>query len=180
MYGGDIVAPPGNQAANGEHTRQAWSTGRSHSTRLNCSDRVFCDKLTVVISPNDAERHSINIEDIGNFITHVCKYTQYSPWYSSATTLIMNRLKFSGQKFAKCPCMIRQSGGHTRGSMLPLGLNQARARWSLIRQRQTQTRVRPGKVVEGLEEGHAPPHVGTILNRNTGFFSPEAPGHDAG
>jgi hypothetical protein len=27
------VAPPGNQAANGEHKRHAWSTGRPHSTR---------------------------------------------------------------------------------------------------------------------------------------------------
>ena len=27
------MAPPGNQAANGEHKLHAWSTGRSHSTR---------------------------------------------------------------------------------------------------------------------------------------------------
>jgi len=45
---------------------------------------------------------------------------------SSATTLIMNRLKFGGQKFSKCPNMIRQSGGHARGLMAPLGLDQSR------------------------------------------------------
>ena len=27
------MAPPGNQAANGEHKRHAYSTGRPHSTR---------------------------------------------------------------------------------------------------------------------------------------------------
>jgi len=44
---------------------------------------------------------------------------------SSATTLIMTRLKFDGQKFSKCPHMIRQSGGHARGAMAPLGLDQS-------------------------------------------------------
>src|SRR5262245_19642245 len=46
-------------------------------------------------------------------------------WCSSATTLIMNRIKFDGQKFSKCPNMIRQSGGHARGAMAPLGLDQS-------------------------------------------------------
>src|SRR4029450_8044852 len=63
------------------------------------------------------------------------KNTNYSQAYfilytstgcSSATTLIMNRLKFDGQKFAKCPNMIRQSGSHARGPMAPLGLDQSR------------------------------------------------------
>jgi len=49
-----------------------------------------------------------------------------TPGCSSATTLIMNRLKFGGQKFSKCPNMIRQSGGHARGLMAPLGLDQSR------------------------------------------------------
>ena len=44
---------------------------------------------------------------------------------SSANTLIMKRLEFSGQKLSKCPNMIRQSGSHSRGSMLPLGVNQS-------------------------------------------------------
>ena len=57
--------------------------------------------------------------------------------------------------------MIRQSGGHARGSMMPLGLNQSRGIWSLLRQRQAQTHMRPGKVVEGLQEHYASPHMGT-------------------
>ena len=40
---------------------------------------------------------------------------------SSATTLIMNRFKFGGQKLSKCLDMIRQSGGHARSSVALLG-----------------------------------------------------------
>jgi hypothetical protein len=75
----------------------------------------------------------------------------------------MNRLEFSGQKISKRPNIIRQSGGHSRGSRLPLGLDQSRGRWLLLRQRPAQTHVRPGEVVEGLQEGHTLPHVGAIL-----------------
>src|SRR5262249_6623823 len=82
---------------------------------------------------------------------------------SSATTLIMNRFKFGGQKLSKCPDMIRQSGGHARSSVAPLELNQARGVWLLLRQRQAQAHVRPGKIVEGLKEDHAPSHLRAIL-----------------
>ena len=87
----------------------------------------------------------------------------YSRGCSSATTLIMNRFKFSSQKLSKRPDMIRQSGGHARGSVAPLGLNQARGMWFLLRQRQAQAHVRPGKIVEGLKEDHAPSHLRAIL-----------------
>ena len=89
--------------------------------------------------------------------------------YSSATTLIMNWLKFGGQKFSKGPHMIRQSRGHTRCSMMPRGLNQSWGPWLLLRQRQAQTHVRPGKVVEGVKEGHPPPHVGAVLTETLAF-----------
>src|SRR5712691_10645768 len=75
----------------------------------------------------------------------------------------MNRLKFGSQQFSKRPNMIRQSCRHARGSMVPLGLDESRGVWFLIRQRYAQTHVRPGKVGEGLEENHAPPHLGAIL-----------------
>jgi hypothetical protein len=40
---------------------------------------------------------------------------------SSATTLIMNRLKFGARKFSQCPNVIRESSSHTRGAVTPLG-----------------------------------------------------------
>ena len=43
------MAPPGNQAANGEHKLHAWSTGRSHSTRLKQNVRVLA-KLHYIIA----------------------------------------------------------------------------------------------------------------------------------
>ena len=97
--------------------------------------------------------------------THLFSY-QKDGRCSSATTLIMNRFKFGGQKLSKCPDMIRQSGGHARSSVAPLELNQARGVWLLLRQRQAQAHVRPGKIVEGLQEDHAPSHLSTILTCN--------------
>ena len=94
---------------------------------------------------------------------------QINTGYSSATTLIMNRFKFSGQKFPKCPHMVCESGGHARGSMMPLGLNQSRGIWSLLRQRQAQAHVRSGKVVEGLKQDHTPPHLGPIFTEALAF-----------
>src|SRR4029453_15104585 len=88
---------------------------------------------------------------------------------SSAITLIMNRLKFGGQKFTKRPDMIRQPGSHGRGSMAPLGLNQSRGMGCLLRQRQAQTHMRPGKVVEGLKQDHTSSHLGTILTETLAF-----------
>src|SRR5262245_17327349 len=82
---------------------------------------------------------------------------------SSATTLMMNRFKFGSQKLSKRPDVIRQSSGHARGSVAPLGLNQARGVWLLLRQRQAHAHVRPGKIVEGLQEDHTPSHLRAIL-----------------
>ena len=88
---------------------------------------------------------------------------QIEPRCSSATTLIMQWLEFSDQELSKRPDMIGQSSGHARGSVAPLGLDQSRGGWFLLRQRYTQTHMRPGEVVEGLKENHAPPHLGAIL-----------------
>src|SRR5262245_30626811 len=82
---------------------------------------------------------------------------------SSASTLTMKWLEFGGQEFAKRPDMIGQSRSHSRCSVMPLGLDQSRGMWRLIRQRHTQTHVRPCEVVEGLKEDHAPPHLDAIL-----------------
>ena len=53
--------------------------------------------------------------------------------------------------------------------MAPLGLDESRGVWFLIRQRYAQTHVRPGEVVEGLEEHHAPPHLDAILTEVPAF-----------
>ena len=85
--------------------------------------------------------------------------------YSSATTLIMKRLKFDGQKLSKCPDMIRQSRSHARGSMTPFRVNQFRGLCCLLRQGHAQAHMRPSKVVEGLKEHHAPSHLGAIFTK---------------
>ena len=88
---------------------------------------------------------------------------EFTAGCSSATTLIMKWLEFGGQELSKCPDMIGQSSGHSGGSVAPLGLDQSRGVWFLVRQRSTPTHMRPGEVVEGLKEHHASPHLGAIL-----------------
>src|SRR6266571_891020 len=82
---------------------------------------------------------------------------------SSTTTLIMNRLEFGGQKLSKCPDMIGEPRRHPRSSGEPFRLNKSQDMLILVGERQAQTHVRPGEVVEGLKEHHTPSHLGAIL-----------------
>jgi hypothetical protein len=43
-----------------------------------CSESTFSDKLTIVISPSDVERHRIHFNELKEYISHVCKYTVFS------------------------------------------------------------------------------------------------------
>jgi hypothetical protein len=43
-----------------------------------CSESTFSDKLTIVISPSDVEKHSINLDELEKYIVHLCKYTVFS------------------------------------------------------------------------------------------------------
>ena len=40
-----------------------------------CSEDRFTDKLTVVISPEDYRKHNIDLHELGNYLRHVCQYT---------------------------------------------------------------------------------------------------------
>lgn len=42
-----------------------------------CSESIFCDKLTIVLSPVDVERYKIDIEELEKFLLHMCKYTSF-------------------------------------------------------------------------------------------------------
>lgn len=43
-----------------------------------CSERTFCDKLTIVIAENDAIKHKISLDTLGEYLQHVCNYTEFS------------------------------------------------------------------------------------------------------
>jgi hypothetical protein len=43
-----------------------------------CSESTFSDKLTVIISPIDVEKYKINLDELENYIIHLCKYTVFS------------------------------------------------------------------------------------------------------
>ena len=43
-----------------------------------CSESTFSDKLTIVISPADVEKHRINLGELEAYISHLCKYTVFS------------------------------------------------------------------------------------------------------
>jgi hypothetical protein len=43
-----------------------------------CSESAFCDKLTIIVSPNDIEKHKINIQELEKYIYHICRYTIFA------------------------------------------------------------------------------------------------------
>ncbi len=43
-----------------------------------CSMSTFCDRLTIVITQEDIEINKINMNELENYITHICKYTTFA------------------------------------------------------------------------------------------------------
>ena len=44
-----------------------------------CHGKVFCEKLTVVVWLADLAKHEVDLEEVGQYLRHVCKYTPYAP-----------------------------------------------------------------------------------------------------
>jgi len=42
-----------------------------------CSEKIFCDKLIIIISENDASKNHIQIESLGNYLKQLCEYTEF-------------------------------------------------------------------------------------------------------
>ncbi|MGO9146625.1 MAG: macro domain-containing protein [Desulfomonilia bacterium] len=43
-----------------------------------CSERTFADSLTIVITPQDAVKHHIALDELGAFLNHECRYANFS------------------------------------------------------------------------------------------------------
>lgn len=43
-----------------------------------CAEKVFCDNLTVVLLPRDLEKCQMSLERLGDYLRHVCCYTEFS------------------------------------------------------------------------------------------------------
>ena len=43
-----------------------------------CSERVFTDRLTIVLSPRDVVKNAISLDELGAFVRHICLYTNFS------------------------------------------------------------------------------------------------------
>jgi len=43
-----------------------------------CTEKVFCDKLTVVLSPRDVEHYQMSLTRLGDYLRHICCYTEFS------------------------------------------------------------------------------------------------------
>ena len=43
-----------------------------------CSEKVFTDRLTIVLSPKDVLEHHISLDGLGSFLKHHCVYTEFS------------------------------------------------------------------------------------------------------
>lgn len=43
-----------------------------------CSERTFCEKLTIVLAENDVIKHQIHLEGLHNYLHHICTYTEFA------------------------------------------------------------------------------------------------------
>lgn len=43
-----------------------------------CSERTFCDKLTIVLGANDVLKHQVDFEALGDYLHHLCTYTEFA------------------------------------------------------------------------------------------------------
>ena len=39
------------------------------------SEKKFCEKLTIVISEDDYRKQGIDLQGLGNYLRHLCRYT---------------------------------------------------------------------------------------------------------
>ena len=49
-----------------------------HDASPQGHEKVFCEDLTIVIAYKDAAKHSIDITELGAFLSHICEYTEFS------------------------------------------------------------------------------------------------------
>lgn len=40
-----------------------------------CSEKKFCEQLTIVVSRSDYVTHEMDLEELGNYLWHACRYT---------------------------------------------------------------------------------------------------------
>lgn len=49
-----------------------------------CSERTFADSLTIVLTPQDIDKHHISLEDLGLFLEHECRYASFASNHRNA------------------------------------------------------------------------------------------------
>ena len=40
-----------------------------------CSEKRFCDELMIVVSEDDYHKHQMNLQELGCYLSHICRYT---------------------------------------------------------------------------------------------------------
>lgn len=43
-----------------------------------CAEKTFCEKLTIVLAEADVRAHQVDLEVLGEFVSHVCMYTEFA------------------------------------------------------------------------------------------------------
>jgi hypothetical protein len=71
-----VVPVLGTGFARLKQTRQVVVQEIIKSFIAACSERTFCDKLTIVLSPKDV--HQIDFAALGGYLRHLCAYTEFA------------------------------------------------------------------------------------------------------
>lgn len=58
-------------------TREEITREIVNSFVAGCAARRFTESLTIVMHPRDFYKNNVNIEELGRYLSHVCRYTEY-------------------------------------------------------------------------------------------------------
>lgn len=76
---GDVVVPVlGSGLSRVAENRETLVREILQSFIAACASQRPCASLTVVIFPSDYYRHEVNLKELGDFLTHLCKYTSFA------------------------------------------------------------------------------------------------------
>jgi len=75
---GDIVIPVlGTGHARIHLRREEVIRNIIDSFIASCSEKNYCDKLTIAIYPQDVDRYNIDLMELDNYLEYSCKYAQF-------------------------------------------------------------------------------------------------------
>jgi hypothetical protein len=80
-----VIPVIGSGSTRLKEPRQVIVTEIIKSFVAACSEKSFCDKLTIVLRGDDVIKHKIELDAIGDYVRYICTFTEFSTNNSLST-----------------------------------------------------------------------------------------------